>query len=272
MSAWATALTGASFPFDGTSDAGAAERRLWIAIGISFVVHALAIAALRGFLPMGYTLAEAGTGSLPVLQALLAGPPPAKPEPEEPVPPQPATPPDLVVPAESKPIETTFGRAHPPAGGKPASAALGAPEINVSVGTLADPAPLGANYVEQLAQRFPNPAQKIPMLLGAPIVDYPRAAIERGLEGRFAAVVTLDALGKVTDAKLVVDDPLFGPAILDALKRMEFAPAQDGGSPIPYWTIVQFVFSIGTPEPRSSVAEAAVHNRGASPRRPGLTR
>ena len=42
-------------------------------------------------------------------------------------------------------------------------------------------------------------------------------------------IALLDAIGKVTDAKLVVDDPLFGPAILDALKRMEFAPAQDGG-------------------------------------------
>jgi len=272
MSALATGLTGASSPFNGTSGTGATERRLWIAIGISLVIHALAVAALRGLLPTGYTFAEGGTGGIPVLQALLAGPPPAQPEPEEPVPPQPPAPPDLVVPADTKPIETTLGRAHPPAGGKPASTALGAPEISVSVGTIADPASLGADYVAQLAQRFPNPVQKIPMLLGAPVVDYPRGAIERGFEGRFAAVVALDAIGKVTDAKLVVDDPLFGPAILDALKRMEFAPAQDGGSPVPYWTIVQFVFTIGTPETRPSVSQPSGRNRGAPPRRLGLSR
>ena len=55
-------------------------------------------------------------------------------------------------------------------------------------------------------------------------------------------------------------------------KRMEFAPAQDGGSPVPYWTIVQFVFTIGTPETRPSVSQPSGRNRGAPPRRLGLSR
>ena len=266
-------MIAARVPFDQASDTVAGARRLWTAIGISIVVHALVVAAIRGVLPTVYSFADSGAGRLPPLQALLVAPP-VPPEPETPAPTEPAIDPDLVVPPETKPVETTFGRARPAqaslAAGEPSSAAPGVPEINISIGMIADPARLGADYVTEIAQRFPHSAQRAPELLGAPVVDYPRAAIEKGLQGRFAALVSLDALGRVVDAKLVIDDPLFGPALLDSLKRMEFTPAQDGGSPIPYWAIVEFAFTIGKPEP--SITHAAGRNRPGPQRQRGTSR
>ena len=265
-----------SFTRDEAMEA-ATERRLWVAIGISIVVHALIIAALRGALPRTYSF-EGGAGNLPVLQAYIVGAPLPS-EPDQPQPPEPAATaidPDLVVPPKTEPLESTFGHTPPAAaalaGGKPSGAAAGAPDINVSVGTIADPAQLGPDFIAQLAQRFPNPAQKVPVLLGAPVVDYPRAAVEKGMEGRFAAIASIDALGKVADAKLVIEDPIFGPALLEALKRMEFSPAQDGGNPIPYWAIVEFVFTLGKPESRPAMVESSAHSRPALQRGPAVGR
>jgi TonB family protein len=139
------------------------------------------------------------------------------------------------------------------------------------VGTIADPAVLGPDYVAQLAQRFPDRAPKVPMLLGAPVVIYPRAALEAGIEGRFAAVVMLDARGRITESRLVVDDPIFGPAVLDALKTMEFAPAEFADGPVPYWAIVEIVFRIGRPD-APSVASTPSRNRPTLPRQPSVGR
>lgn len=272
-------VTRATFPLDLAARGDASERRLSIAIAISVIFHALVLTAFRGLLPTAYTLTlpQGGIGSFQALQAVLAGPP-TEPKPEEPVPllePVIAINPKLVLPPAQIPVQSLFGRTQPatalPSGG---AATPGAPrnDISVAVGTLSDPALLGPSYVAELAQRFPNPAQKLPLLLGAPVVDYPRAAIERGLQGRFAAVVALDALGRVTEAKLVAEDALFGPAMLDALKHMEFSPAQDGGAGIPYWAIVEFVFTIGRPGSSPSIAQAPSPDRGARGRRPGSGR
>jgi hypothetical protein len=264
-------------PYDEAAFRAASDRRLSIAITSSLVIHALAIAAFRGLLlPAPFTFAEGGVGSLPALQAVLAGPP-IELQPEVPLlsePPLIDT--VLLAPALIKPVETTFGRTHPPTtpipGGGPSRPGPASPSVNVAVGTIADPARLGPDYVTQLAQRFPRPVQDVPMLLGAPVVAYPRAALESGIEGRFAAVVTVDAQGKATDAKLVVDDQLFGPVMLDALKIAEFAPARYDGSAVPYWAIVEFIFTIGRPGTTPSIADAIQQNRSAIQQPPAGSR
>ena len=147
-----------------------------------------------------------------------------------------------------------------------------APDVTMSVGTIADPTQLGSDYAAQLAQRFPDRAAKVPVLLGAPVVVYPRAALEAGIEGRFAVVVTLDALGRIKEAQLVVDDALFGPAMLDSLKTMQFTPAEFDGNPVPYWAIVEFIFKIGRPGSAPSVASVPGRNRAPAPRQPSVGR
>jgi outer membrane biosynthesis protein TonB len=249
-------VTSATFPEAELSRE--ADRRLSIAIAISLVVHALTLAALRGLPATMHVYAEGAAGNLPSLQAVLAGPV-TEPTPEEPTPPEPAINPNLVVPPKAAPVETLFGRTRPataPSAGGPVRSTADGPEVSVAVGTIADPAKLGSGYVAQLAQRFPQPVQQVPLLLGAPVVVYPRAALEAGIEGRFAAVVSIDALGKVTEAKLVVEDPIFGPVMLDALKAAEFAPARDGTATVPYWAIVEFIFTIGRPAAQPAAAPA----------------
>ena len=148
----------------------AADRRLSIAVAISVVVHALALASLRGP-PAGVTAyAIGGAGSLPSLQAVLAGPVIEAVPVEAPPPPEAALNPNLVVPPKATPVETLFGRTSsataPLSGGGPVEPGSG-PEVGVAVGTIADPAKLGGDYVAQLAQRFPQPVQQVPLLLGA---------------------------------------------------------------------------------------------------------
>ncbi|HTP47831.1 MAG TPA: energy transducer TonB [Casimicrobiaceae bacterium] len=250
-------MTSATFPEAELSRE--ADRRLSVAIAISLVLHALTLAALRGLPATMHVYAEGAAGNLPSLQAVLAGPP-TEPTPEEPTtPPESAINPNLVIPPKAAPVETLFGRTRPataPSSGGPVRSTADGPEVSVAVGTIADPAKLGSDYVAQLAQRFPQPVQQVPLLLGAPVVVYPRAALEAGIEGRFAAVISVDALGKVTEAKLVVEDPIFGPVMLDALKSAEFAPARNGTETVPYWAIVEFIFTIGRPAAQPAAAPA----------------
>lgn len=263
-------VTTAAFSRDETSSGGPADRQLLVALTISLTIHAVALGVLRG-LPTVRTFAEGGAASFPALQAVLAGPvsePVPVPVPEERVPPKPEINPNLVQPPIEKPVETLFGRRRAPTtplpGGGPLSkTGPAAPDVSIAVGTIPDPAQLGSDYVAQLAQRYPDPVQRIPTLLSMPGVVYPLAALEAGIEGRFAIVVALDARGRVTDAKLVVDDALFGPVMLDAVKKAEFAPAQYDGNAVPYWAIVQFTFTIGraAPAPSPSVAQSVTRNR-----------
>jgi hypothetical protein len=269
-------LTAATLPFK-EAPAGVAERRLSIAIAVSVLIHALTLAALRGLIPSVYSYAAGGVGTVAALQAVLAGPP-IEVQPEEPLPllPLPMLNTKLLAPPVMKPVETTFGRTRPPPsglpGGGPSRPGQTTPDANVAVGTIDDPARLGSDYAAQLAQRFPDRAAKVPMLLGAPVVVYPSTALEQGIEGRFAAVVTLDALGHIKDAKLVVDDAIFGPAMLNALKSAQFAPAEFDGNPVPYWAIVEFIFTIGRPATVASTPSATARNRTLPPRQPSVGR
>jgi outer membrane biosynthesis protein TonB len=270
-------VTNATFSLGETSGRGGADHRLLVAITISLVIHALAFGALRGRPPVVRTFAEGGAGSFPALQAVLAGPV-SEPVtvPEELPRPEPLINPELLQPPVAKPVETLFGRRRVPTaplpGGGPARNGPSTPDLAVAVGTIPDPAQLGPDYVSQLAQRFPNPVQTVPMLLGAPVVAYPRAAAESGIQGRFAVVVGLDAQGRITDAKPVVDDALFGPVMLDALKNAQFAPAQYDGNPVPYWAIVEFVFTIGKTAAPPSVAQTVSPARVPVPRPSRLRR
>jgi hypothetical protein len=92
----------ALFPYDGAmrrSD----ERRLSVALAVSLLVHAIAIAALRGSLPITYAYSE-GTASSLGLQAILAGPA-HEPVPEEPAPSEPAIDTSLLSPPAASPLE-----------------------------------------------------------------------------------------------------------------------------------------------------------------------
>ncbi|HEV8553032.1 MAG TPA: energy transducer TonB [Casimicrobiaceae bacterium] len=226
------------------------DRRLSIAIGVSLLVHAVTIASLRGLLPTVYSYAQGGAGSFTALQAVLAGPK-SEPAPAEQTEREPAIDPGLLLPPGAQPVESPIQRPPPqtaPApGGGPVTTGPNSPDVSVAVGLIDDPARLGPDYVARLAQRFPERVSKTPLLLGSPIVMYPAAAMAAGAERRIAALLTLDADGRIVDSQLVPDDPMFGPVVQDALKNAQFTPAEIDMRTVPYWAILEFVFTLERP-------------------------
>ncbi len=226
------------------------ERRLSIAIGVSLLVHAVTIASLRGLLPTIYTYAQGGAGSFTTLQAVLAGPR-TEPSPAEQTEPEPAINPRLMLPPGANPIETAIPQPPPQTaptpGGGPVRSGPNSPDVSVALGLIDDPARLGPDYVVRLAQRFPERVSKTPLLLGSPIVMYPAAAMAAGAERRIAALLMLDADGRIVDAQLVPDDPMFASVVQDALKNAQFAPAEVDTRTVPYWAILEFVFTLERP-------------------------
>ena len=239
------------------------DRRLLIAIGVSLLIHAVTIASLRGLLPTIYTYAQGGAGSFTALQAVLAGPR-SEPSPSEQPEPEAAIDPSLLLPPGANPIATAIQppppQTAPTPGGGPVSSGPNSPDVSIAVGLIDDPARLGPDYVSRLAQRFPERVSKTPLLLGSPIVMYPAAAMAVGAERRIAALLTLDADGRIMDSQLVPDDPMFGPVVQDALRNAQFAPAEIDTRTVPYWAILEFVFTLerpSAPAPRRAARASA---------------
>jgi TonB family protein len=270
-------MTGAPLAFDDRTLRRADERRLSVAIGASLIIHALTIAALRGLAPALYAFPQTGAGNFSALQAVLAGPR-SEPVPTEPVETEITVEPNLLLPPAEHPIEVPLRRpppqTGPPPGGNPSRTGPNTPAVNIGVGMIDDPARLGPDFVARLAQRFPDRVAKPPLLTGTPVIAYPPAALESGVERRVAVLLTLRADGSIQDSQLVHEDPLFGPAVLDAIKSANFAPAEIDGNPVPYWAIVEFVFLLGRPA-APQVAERGSTRRGLTypyPRQPSVGR
>jgi hypothetical protein len=247
----------ALFPYDGAmrrSD----ERRLSVALAVSLLVHAIAIAALRGSLPITYAYSE-GTASSLGLQAILAGPA-HEPVPEEPAPSEPAIDTSLLSPPAASPLEPpreeTPPATAPAPGSGPSIKGANNPVVRMAVGLIEDPARLGPDYVAELAQRFPERVSRTPQLLSTPVMTYPPAALAAGAQQRIAALLTLDANGAIVDVQLFPDDPMFSPDVHDALKNARFAPAEIDTRTVPYWAIVEFFFSLDLPSLRPAPKQA----------------
>ena len=250
------------------------DRRLSMAVGASLVIHALTIAALRGLIPTINMSPQLGIGgSITALQAVIAAPSPEPIALEEPLPRLQIDPKLLLAPA-LRPIELIDRRPltqAESAGSMPYRSGSDRRQVSIAVGTIDDPARIGPDYTARLAQRFPHRAAKPPTLLGSPIVAYPAAALDSGTERRVTVLLTVRADGSIADSQLTYDDPLFGPAALEALKSAQFAPAEIDGKPIPYWAIVEFVFSLRQPSPAPPTSAYA--RRGAAyPRYPSVGR
>ena len=133
----------------------------------------------------------------------------------------------------------------------------GPPNLNgsVAVGPLGNPERVSTATAARLGQRFPVRAARPPSPKGAVITGYPLEAASSHVSARIAAILTIDAAGKVVPAetRLVPDDPLFRAAVLTAIENAVFAPAELDGDPMPYWLILEFVFRV-EPAPGGSTA------------------
>lgn len=254
-------MTGA-IPITVQPTSGAYRRRLSLSFAASLGVHAVAIAIVVGLLE-SMQLSLTRLGSAPSIQVALVGrpsirfspPPEAPPQaPELPIAPRPVEqPPRPTVPSHPPmPLSREQPQSPAPPGASvqseasaaevPAGAVL--PPVSTSVGALTDAERLGHTQALRLAQRFPKLAAN-PARLRAPlIVPYPPRAAWNHREARIIALLILDADGRIVETSLFPDDPLFAATVLDALSRAKFAPAELDGKPGPYWTMLEFVFTL----------------------------
>ncbi len=108
-------------------------------------------------------------------------------------------------------------------------------------------AQFGANIADQMKQRFPQAAARTPVPIGAFPTLYPARAAREGRSLKLAALLTISADGRVTEVRVMPDDPPFVQAIVAALKNARFTPAEREGKLVPYWTIIEFRFEIDGP-------------------------
>lgn len=241
----------------------APERRFGYSVAASSVVHALLIVALASVRPT-LTLSPNLLGLTGTLQVQLteetAPVIEPMPEPMAPI----AVPRFLPTP---EPIALEALIRNPPVQASAASGTLttqplvvrqGPPNPNgsVAVGPLGNPEWVSVATAARLAQRFPVRAARPPLTRGAVITGYPLEAARSHISARIAAILTIDAAGKVVpaDTRLVPDDPMFHSAVLAAIDQAAFTPAELNGDPMPYWLILEFVFRI---DPASGDSTAA---------------
>jgi hypothetical protein len=234
----------------------APERRFGYSVAASGVVHGLLIVALASVRPT-FTLSPSLLGLPGTLQVQLTEQtmPVIEPLPE---PMAPIAVPRFLPTPELVALEALL-RAPPvpesTASGMPTTQPLvvrqGPPNPNgsVAVGPLGNPERVSVATAARLTQRFPVRAARPPMPRGAVITGYPLEAARSHLSARIAAVLTIDAAGKVVpqDTRLVPDDPMFHAAVLAAIDGVAFTPAELDGDPMPYWLILEFVFRIDPP-------------------------
>jgi outer membrane biosynthesis protein TonB len=245
------------------------KRRLSWSLAASLAVHALAIIVIAGMLQSSLMFPSSRIGvPLPLEVALVAqrpiafsAPPempqqaselpPAERIPEEkskepkpaagaielPTPmPTPQRPPVISTPSPGAaiPFEPSI---EPTPSDKP-------PSGDVAVGPVNDLDRIGRAQALRLASRYPQPVTKRPQLLDTLTVPYPLRAAFAYRDARITVLMLVEADGRIIDTTLYPDDPLFTPTVLASLRGARFAPADIKGKPVPYWAMMEFVFTM----------------------------
>jgi protein TonB len=106
--------------------------------------------------------------------------------------------------------------------------------------TAADPASVKPYAAEGTAP--PSGADRPPRLVSAPKIPYPAEARRAGLAGKVVLLLTLDAAGRVKDAR-VLEEPGagLGEAAREGARAFRFEPARRGGAPVE--TRIRFTYT-----------------------------
>jgi hypothetical protein len=247
----------------------ATKQRLSVFLAASLLAHLCVIALITGMLQPLELKPLARPGQISPLEIALIrlrpiafDPPPETPvlaaelpSTEPPLPakavdmkPIPPVPPIAEARRDEPPSRVESPRATLDTEPSPDAAATDSPPPgDVAVGALDESARVGRTQSLRLAQRFPARVEKRPQLRAPLVVPYPPRAARARAEIRIAALVLLDAEGRKTETSLYPDDALFAPTVLAALDGAQFTPAEIDGKPVPYWTILDFIFTMRPP-------------------------
>ena len=245
----------------------AIDHRLWLALAASVAAHAIALAMFAGLLFRPPSSIPDKPGDPAAMQVLLRAaqavdastdvatpvavapsafavepvvvPPPAL-KPQKPIPePAPGRRIDLRAPPVLAASAVT-----PAESEADAAASAPIPPGDVAVGASENAEAMGHVQALRLAQRFPQQVAKPPQLLVPLVVPYPPAAARTHREARISALLIIDAEGNAVEATLLPDDPLFGPAVENALRQGKFKAAEVDSRPLTHWLVLEFVFSL----------------------------
>ena len=245
------------------------KRRLSWSMAASLAVHVLAITVIAGMLQSSLMLPSSRVGvPLPIEVALVAQRPIAFSAPPE-MPQQGSE----LLPAERIPEEKS-SEPRPSAGARelpaptPQPAVISTPSSgaaipfepsieptpsdapppgDVAVGPVNDLDRIGRAQALRIASRYPQPVTKRPLLLDTLTVPYPLRAAFAHRDARITALMLVEADGRIIDTTLYPDDPFFTPTVLAALRGARFAAADIKGKPVPYWAMMEFVFTMRRP-------------------------
>ena len=249
---------------------------LWAAGLLSLVLHAALLATLGSVLTSAWRGANFTTfsGSGTPLQAVLAPPAPAVESEPPPAPqveiatPAPASPPVAPAPAAPPPVPPApaappaVAPAVPPPGlTQPGTSQVDAPRRpaplptdsgDIAVGPTADLSGFGPVTAARLALQFPVRPGRLPRLARTLTVVYPESALRERASTQVGALLLLDAKGSVVETVIEPDDPVFAPAVREALGSAVFLPAQAADAPLPYWIALEFVFAVDPVKPNAA--------------------
>ena len=168
----------------------------------------------------------------PARRVALAPPPPTNTPPPETPPPE--TPPPTSAPAAPGPVHLGISMSSTSAGGgfaAPVGNSLGGkPAARAAAGPAEDD-------IGPIASAAVLTEQPEPIDTSIPQTEYPKDALDSGIEGSVVLKILIDADGRVRKAK-VVKDPGHGlgaAAVKSALRRFRFKPGQLNGKVTATW-------------------------------------
>jgi hypothetical protein len=224
------------------------SSRLSLSLTASVAIHLLGLVLVAMLLrAMPATVADAG--STPTLSANIIALPPLRLDAGEPLPvlePVASMRSMLPLPVEV-PIRTTPLPGVSVAPAKVQVVAEFAPIGKISYGASDARQLFGDDISVRMARRFAEPAARMPRLNGTLSVMYPIKGAAKGQSMALTALLMIDPTGRISEARVLPDDPVFVAAVLAALKNVVFYPAQVDGKPAAYWTALDFRFSIDGP-------------------------
>ena len=75
--------------------------------------------------------------------------------------------------------------------------------------------------------------------------EYPKEALDKGIEGKVLVEAVIDENGNVIDARIKYsDNEIFNEAALAAMRKMKFKPAKRNGKPVKVRVIQPFTFKL----------------------------
>ncbi|MFL5271486.1 MAG: TonB family protein, partial [Anaeromyxobacteraceae bacterium] len=230
---------------DGGSARRAARRGGWVAASLvaqtALVAGLLAVAPRRLAPPVEGPLVEVKlfrAAATPATPSVRAPPPPPAAAPVAkrslPSPARRPTVARVVQPKEPPPAASTPDREPElPTSPPTSSAAAGEGVVGgVEGGDAASQGNGGADPIPTPARAEFDASMSRPVLVSGPKLEYTRAALEHAVDGEMVVKCVITVDGRVYDCRVLRTLPFMERAVVEALERRRYRPAERGGRPL----------------------------------------